>query len=598
MLWAGVFSFPDMRRFIACIISSAVCLLIGLRAVDGQGTITFHLFNAGTTNFTPGSVAVAGYYNGVYQGTETTFSDINPGQSTQNSATSQANYTYAAYGTPPGGSQVVSSQQPGSAVSGDIWFVLFPGGTNHCMNIPQTVSNPTGLPVLGYWILNGATVYTTSIGPGLSATYTFTCVDASNSKMSWGYNSSPPTMGTDGNGNIVSTGPANNGSSGGDGNILTNSSGSGASSGSAPVSAPIVLTNGPIAWGSTTSSAVSVDAAGFGILHGDNQQALLALNQIAQDLVNQYNMQSNGFWFDGMWIQTNTAATTNAIAKYSGGGGGSNTINLNLTNNVAVSNYVAVTNFVNPDTNALAWLGQIATNTSVLPSLYGDSTNGQAHATNLLSTNFIAGNVTAGTALGNTLATALASADISSVKPSVSEPGSASVTIPVIGAQVMTLSTSLIPGWSLTTIARDIMAALVFLYTFRKMVQVTEDKMLEALNQRQMQGNQQMAEGLTFGANLDIVSGLVYLAIVAAALVAIPTAITYTLFAFKGNISDVSGDFAGLASASSGFPWAVVTSLFPLSALITCFFEYFAYRYVLVFPALMVSRCIILFMLA
>jgi hypothetical protein len=521
-----------------------------------------------------------------------------------------AGVSWTAAGDPPGtwqgtnGAVSIPSQDGGS-----VYLLVYPNGTNHCIPFPATVHNSSAGTVVAYWIQGGVTMFTTSLAPGMSYTYIYPCVDPTGlASCNWGYNLNPPVFGTDGNGNPISGNTPNDLNPGGAGNGNNLPGGGGGGTGGDAGAPPTQGTNGigtnaPIIWGNLTNDNSLVDAAGFSILHADNQQMLLAMNAQIQQLQIGQSLNSNGYWFDGMWIQTNNNTTAvglsnvvAAVESLSSNGAAS------LSSNVWVQNWPS--NTISGTNLTVTGLSNVATETTLqgVTNLLGLIQEGQTNGSHLtngmsLDTNWIGGVSAAGAALASSVQSGYGSLSIASVQPSVTGGGSGATTLGV-ATMTMTLDTSHVPGFSLLGYAKTIASFLVFLFTFAAMVKYTQESITRVINQRQVQGNLEMIEGLGFGGNLDVVTGAMYLAIIASALLAIPVATATVLLTMKGDLHDPSGAFAALASVAGGFPWAVVTQAFPLEACIVCFFQYFLYRYILMWPACFLARSIILLMIA
>jgi hypothetical protein len=218
-----------------------------------------------------------------------------------------------------------------------------------------------------------------------------------------------------------------------------------------------------------------------------------------------------------------------------------------------------------------------------------EATNGLG--TNGLDTNYVATIESRATKAGGDIGTALGTPAVPHGLSSASDAGGGETTIS-IGSHTMTLSSAIIPiEW--LHLARTIAGIFIFWLMFRRMVDCTEAQILGAIGQPQAGG----LVGTTpvAGDVAHISTGLAYLAIISAAIVAIPVAVSATLFSFGGSIGDPSSAFVSLAAASGGFPWAICAAGFPLAALVSSVATYFTYRYVLMFPALIVARMIILF---
>jgi len=212
--------------------------------------------------------------------------------------------------------------------------------------------------------------------------------------------------------------------------------------------------------------------------------------------------------------------------------------------------------------------------------------------TNALNTNFVATTVSRGTAAGQEINTAFGNLVVPAGLSSADDAGQGSTTIPIGGTQTMTLSSAIIPiEW--LHLARTIAGIFIFWLMFRRMVDCTQSQILGVIGQPQAGG----LVGTTpvVGDTAHVSTGLAYLAIISAAIVAIPVAVSATLYSFGAGISDPTSAFGSLAGAAGGFPWAICAAGFPLAALISSVATYFSYRYILMFPVLVVARMIILF---
>ena len=317
-------------------------------------------------------------------------------------------------------------------------------------------------------------------------------------------------------------------------------------------------TNGPITYGpnsNPTNGLVNgtVEAGDNALytatVNGDNA-LLQAVNQVDDDL------------------RVNTASTSNMLgqlASHLTNGSGSN------------ADYSGV-------------LGQIQSNTLGTENNTGFLTNfGQI--TNQLSGTFLlqlsnmqSAAQAAGTSISNAFGSAIGSFPIA---PSI-DGGSDGVHIPTAnGAPDVVLSVAELP--QSFGLARTVISWVIWLITFVAMIHFAQEKVLRILNQRQTQGTEQEV----LGNNLSIPTAAAYGAIVAATVAAFPLA----LVSFFQNASTSIASYNSLTALSGSPLWNLMTQLVPVSVLLTAFFSYVTFRYLVAFPLIIVCVTIIIFLL-
>jgi hypothetical protein len=324
-------------------------------------------------------------------------------------------------------------------------------------------------------------------------------------------------------------------------------------------------TNGPIAYGTNAANNPTNGAVNGVIQAGDNalytatvngdNSLLQAIDQVDSDL------------------KANTASTsnmlgqvTNALAHLTNGGSSGSNVD-----------YSGV-------------LGQIESNTAATATNTGFLTNFVA-ATNQLASNFLgqltnmqSSAQTAGGSITNAFGSALGGFP----------------TAPTIGSGVDGVSIATVPGQPdvLISVAslpasfdtpRTVISWVVWLMTYITMVRFAQEKVLRIMNQRQTQGSQEEI----LGCNATVPTAFAYAAVIAATVAAVPTAIASYLQTASSSISS----FSGLSTLASHPLWNLMTQLVPVSVIITAFFSYLTFRYLVAFPLIIVSVTLIMFLL-
>ena len=321
-------------------------------------------------------------------------------------------------------------------------------------------------------------------------------------------------------------------------------------------------TNGPISYGPNSNPT---NAANNGTIEtGDNalytatvngdDSLLQAVNQVDSDL------------------RANTASTsnmlgqvTNALAHLTNGGSGSNADYSGVLNEIA-SNTLGTEN-----------------NTAFLTN-FGQISNQLSASFVLQLSNMQSAGIAAGASISNAFGAALTGFPTA---PSVGA-GADGVHIATAGgAPDVVLSVAALP--QSFDLARTVISWVIWLMTYVAMIQFAQEKVLRILNQRQAQGTEQEI----LGVNLSIPTAFAYAAVIAATVAAFPIAIASYLHSASSSV----GSFGGLSSLSSGPLWNLMTQLVPVSVIITAFFSYLTFRYLLAFPLIIISVTIIMFML-
>ena len=321
-------------------------------------------------------------------------------------------------------------------------------------------------------------------------------------------------------------------------------------------------TNGPITYDPTSNPTNAANngtiEAGDNALYtatvnGDND-LLQAINQVDSDLRANTASTSNMLW-----------QVTNALGHLTNGSSGSNL------------DYTGI-------------LTEIASNTLGTENNTGFLTN-FAQFSNQLSASFTAqlSNMqSAGVAAGNGISNAFGSA-LSGfpTAPSVGA-GADGVSIPTaVGAPDVVLSVAALP--QSFDLPRTVISWVIWLMTYVAMIRFAQEMVLRILNQRQVQGTEQEI----LGVNVSIPTAFAYAAVVAATVAAFPVAIA----SYLQNTSSTIGTFGGLASLSNEPLWNLMTQLVPVGVVITAFFSYVTFRYLIAFPLIIISAAIIMFLL-
>jgi len=235
-------------------------------------------------------------------------------------------------------------------------------------------------------------------------------------------------------------------------------------------------------------------------------------------------------------------------------------------------------------------LGQIQSNTLGTENNTGFLTNfGQI--TNQLSgwfTSQLSNMQSAAQAAGSSISNAFGSAIGGfPTAPSI-EGGSDGVHIPTMGsAPDVVIGVASLPASF--DLPRTVISWVVWLVSYVAMIKFAHEKVLRILNQRQTQGTEQEV----LGNNLSIPTAAAYGAIVAATVAAFPLA----LVSFFQNASTSIASYNSLTALSGSPLWNLMTQLVPVSVLLTAFFSYVTFRYLVAFPLIIVCVTIIIFLL-
>jgi hypothetical protein len=575
----------------SCSVLIVGCLLWLATQQAFSQNANFTVINAGTA---PGTTAWMQWYNtgaGAWNDVAPAYPwPIAPGASGQatNVVAEAAGYTgrwRARLSTTNGLTTVVSAEQTITGAStflGNFTFVCYLVSTNNCIQVPATIHNSTGNVVFGYWMHNGVLEMSQSILPYSDAFYTYPCVNPATDNLKWGWNASAPLFGTDGAGNPLNQpgGTPIGGSTvpPGTGFSPTNNEPYN------PTPQPMqpVLTNGVLSWAGLTNNAAMTDAAGFSLLHGDLVQANMGLNQLAATLGNLQNVDSNGFWWDGMWIQTNTARITSAITNQpSSGGGGSNVVNVNVTNDLSLTNVVQITNNFPTNIATESTLAGISNMLATALSSNGLDTNGiygmlgsisnQANAAVGTESNLLS-------SLGAVLPQSAAS---------IEGGGGDIVLANFAGGGQFKLSLSDAQSHSLFnfTALKRLIGLFIWLATLTYLVREFYDILLRMLGVTQVEGSKQAGEFLGIGGNLDIVTAALYATIIFGIILGFSAASVYFLIHGMrvGELASIIGTTSSMVG-SFGQAWGYVTACFPVDDVIGAGIFYIVGEFVIMKP--------------
>ena len=319
---------------------------------------------------------------------------------------------------------------------------------------------------------------------------------------------------------------------------------------------PTALTNGSIATEQGSAAIVAAIQTEQGVLHNDLTGYGSGTTGLLGGILQ--NLGTNRF---GFVANTNGSGETNYALETTAETG---TNLLGLINSNSAGTYGV-------ESNLYAW----ATNTF--------STNGIA---NPKDTNWIAGVQSTANSTATALNADFGTLEVAGEMPGVIPGGSGdALTIAMPGGHNFIMGSSVMPSLGAAVLARLAISALIWLRTYQKMVNVAARHVLGVLGQTQLGGNQQMA----LGNNADLPTGLSYVAIVAAALVAVPVALAPALLTTHVNFSGLSGAVGAVA----GLPmWSTCTQFVPVDTIFSAITTYFGFRYLLVFPAVSLSRII------
>jgi hypothetical protein len=120
---------------------------------------------------------------------------------------------------------------------------------------------------------------------------------------------------------------------------------------------------------------------------------------------------------------------------------------------------------------------------------------------------------------------------------------------------------------------RGAIAWVIWVVTLYNMLKHSETMVFRILNQRQLQGSQQAL----WGANISWFTCLVYAAVIASLIASIPVALTAYMATAQGTIASLA---TNLQNASSVIEWSWVTAVVPVDVIISAFFSYVTYRFI------------------
>jgi hypothetical protein len=364
-------------------------------------------------------------------------------------------------------------------------------------------------------------------------------------------------------------------------------------------------TQPPILFSNATNTVTTVAQGDQAIYTMLSQMAVQDQSQLATLILQNTNLvgqlQNLGWTVDSLsnFLSSQTAALVGNTAGLSNGFGtlagslGGSLSNLDASLAGLGTNIEGMgSNFDSGMSNLNQQLTQMAISNLLAETLSND----EYQATNTsIDTNYVANIVSSATTANGQIASAEGTVfGVGGFPVAVPDPGGGSYVIPIVGT-TMTISTGNIPMGILVD-AQLVASFLICVYTFRKMVHCTAEYILGVFGQPQWGG----IVGTTpiVGDAAHVSTAFAYLAIISSAIVLVPVVASTALYAFYGSSSfwsmnGAAGGFSALANAAGGVPWAILTTVFPLSALITCATTYFMYRYVLMFPVVTLSRTII-----
>jgi hypothetical protein len=137
----------------------------------------------------------------------------------------------------------------------------------------------------------------------------------------------------------------------------------------------------------------------------------------------------------------------------------------------------------------------------------------------------------------------------------------------------MTLSLAAVQAVQSLVPYRAAIAWVIWICTLFEMLAHAEKMVFRILNQRQIQGSKQEA----FGANIDWFTALVYAGVIASLVASIPTALGAWFSTANGTIASLVNN---LTTVSSTPAWGWVTALVPVDVILTAFFSYVTFRFV------------------
>jgi len=413
-----------------------------------------------------------------------------------------------------------------------------------------TVNNRWAMWGIGIFKMNGLMQQSSLVAPGASVSYTYTwCTTNGTPAFQYGMSFNESGVIDDGNGDMVvnntSSGATNDVSPSASDNFSLNNTTNAYSNSNVPKTggftnlASLLTNNAPINWniGDTTAARDATLRAGF--------------NKIAIDM--------NGELLATMQLHTDLLGVSNAVAN-SGGGGSSNYVSVIVTNNIGGFTNDALTS------NQLA--GMLST-----------------YQLQLGTSNLFAGTNIAATGLSVW----------SSLNPSATwttptelDPGEAAFSIPIAGAITFDVDTSVLPGHAVFTFARTMVKWSVVILTMFQMFKWAEKAVFGVLQQRQVEGNQQEI----LGVNLDVPTALAYIAVIAVLLASIPLVLVAY---FSGTAGEASSLYSTIVSgaATHAVGWAFANYIVPVSVIITAFFTYASFRFVVGVPLMFGLRLII-----
>lgn len=129
------------------------------------------------------------------------------------------------------------------------------------------------------------------------------------------------------------------------------------------------------------------------------------------------------------------------------------------------------------------------------------------------------------------------------------------------------------------TVARDAISVVIIILIWYVMLGDVKAKLAEVYGQPQLRGSRQQIDGT----NAAVPTKALYFGIFVAVLVSVPTVcLVYANTFLSGGVSSVSGSSSGLSTISGAPAWPIVTALLPISLLVTAFFNYGFFKFVVV----------------
>ncbi len=146
---------------------------------------------------------------------------------------------------------------------------------------------------------------------------------------------------------------------------------------------------------------------------------------------------------------------------------------------------------------------------------------------------------------------------------------------------------------SVVSVCQNVMGGLIILVFFLGVVGVTKTELMGVLGQRQIQGSTEEV----FGVNVSLLAGAGYASVLMAVALTIPVILGAWLVG-NGWVADIVSGWADMAGMSANPAWGMVTAAFPVSLFLSTAIGYWVYRYMLLTPACLLARVVIIFLVA